>query len=167
MAILNADELDIISHSAEQTRRLGMRLGALLLPGDVICLSGDMGAGKTVFTSGIGHGWGAQQAVTSPTYNLVHQHARLTDSAKLYHLDCYRLHSVADAATVGLDDILDDGESVVVFEWPERIAEALPKKRLWIELRVTEPTRRNIIFSGDGKRYTELIAQFREIAYGV
>jgi tRNA threonylcarbamoyladenosine biosynthesis protein TsaE len=167
VAILNANELDIISHSAEQTRRLGIRLGTLLKPGDVVCLSGDMGAGKTVFTTGIGQGWRAQETITSPTYNLVHQHTHATDNVNLYHLDCYRLHGADDADSIGLDDILDDDNGIVIFEWPERIQEALPPNRLWVELKVIEPTRRNIIFSGEGQRYTDLINEFRETAYGI
>lgn len=166
VAILNADELDIISHSAEQTMRLGSRLGALLQAGDVVCLSGDMGAGKTVFTAGIGQGWGARNPITSPTYNLIHQHERARDDLKLYHLDCYRLRDANDAETIGLDDILE-GAGVIVFEWPERIADALPKSRLWVELRVTDLTRRNLIFSGQGARYKDLVVALREKAYGV
>jgi tRNA threonylcarbamoyladenosine biosynthesis protein TsaE len=72
--IFREGELDILSHSADQTERLGMRLGALLQAGDVICLSGDMGAGKTVFSVGIGKGWGALTPLTSPTFNIVHEH---------------------------------------------------------------------------------------------
>lgn len=166
VAILNNDELDIITHSPEQTRRLGIRLGMLLKPGDVVCLSGDMGAGKTVFTSGIGQGWGTEYPVTSPTFSLVHQHNRDADQVVLYHLDCYRLADSADADSIGIDDILDS-KGVIVFEWPERIVDILPKNRLWVSLRVTESTRRNIVFSGVGDRYIDLIAQFREKTYGV
>src|SRR5258706_9835 len=89
--ILKEGQLDISSHSAEQTQRLGARLGSLLQVGDIICLSGDMGAGKTVFSAGIGRGWGAKTPLTSPTFNLVHDHTRDADSQHLYHLDCYRL----------------------------------------------------------------------------
>ncbi len=166
VAILKQDELDIISHSAEQTQRLGTRLGALIQPGDVICLSGDMGAGKTVFTRGIGVGWGAVVPITSPTYNLVHQHRREKDKSILYHLDCYRLSGIKDTDSVGLDDILDSN-GAVVFEWPERIEDVLPEDRLWIDLRVLESTRRNFVFEGKGERYKELIAKFRELTFGI
>ncbi|MFN8452055.1 MAG: tRNA (adenosine(37)-N6)-threonylcarbamoyltransferase complex ATPase subunit type 1 TsaE [Anaerolineae bacterium] len=125
MPILREGELDLISHSAEQTRRLGARLGALLQPGDVVCLSGDLGAGKTAFAAGIGAGWGAKVPVTSPTFNLVHEHERDGDGQILYHLDCYRIHTAADALTIGLDDILS-GNGPVVIEWPEHIEAALP-----------------------------------------
>lgn len=166
MPILKEGEIDIISHSAEQTIRLGMRLGSLLQPGDVICLSGDMGAGKTVFTAGIGKGWGAILPVTSPTYNLVHEYTRDKDSQRLYHLDCYRLSSADDADTIGLDDILE-GKGPVVLEWPERIEEALPENRLWVNLSVLEATRRSLSFEGTDERHRELIVRFRELTYGV
>lgn len=160
MPILKAGELDIISHNAEQTRRLGVRLGTLLKPGDVVCLSGDMGAGKTVFSAGVGVGWGALTPLTSPTFNLVHVHERERDKTHLYHLDCYRLESEADAETIGLDDILD-GSGAALLEWPERIRSLLPDERLWVELRVLEPTRRSVVIDGAGARYLTMIEQFR------
>lgn len=163
--IIRDGELDIISHSAEQTARLGARLGQLLRPGDVVCLSGDMGAGKTVFASGIGKGWGAQHALTSPTFTLVHEHRR-ADGQRLYHLDCYRLHTADDADSIGFDDLLDS-ESVLLIEWAERIRAALPPDHLWIELRVIESTRRNLVLEGSGTRHAELIDRFREQTFGV
>lgn len=167
MPILREGELDIISHSREQTERLGARLGKLLQAGDVIALSGDMGAGKTVFSSGIGKGFGAQSTVTSPTYNLVHQHRRAADDVLLYHLDCYRLQGVLDAESIGIEDILD-GSHIVVIEWAERIKELLnDDDYLWIELRVIEDTRRNFILEAHGERYETLVAKFREAAFGV
>lgn len=166
MAILKQDELDIISHSAEQTQRLGARLGKLLQPGDVICLSGDMGAGKTVFAGGIGKGWGALLPLTSPTFSLVHEHRRKQDTQRLYHLDCYRLHGPDETDTIGLDDIFDS-KGVLIFEWPERIETILPPERLWIDLRVIDTNRRNFIFEGSGERAKALIASFRELAFGI
>ncbi len=166
MAILKPDELDIISNSMEQTQRLGARLGSLLRPGDLICLSGDMGAGKTVFTGGIGKGWGTKNPVTSPTYNLVHEHRRDKDKQRLYHLDCYRLRGSEDTYTIGFDDLIE-GDDVIVLEWPERIQDVLPEERLWLHLRVVETNRRNLIFEGMGKRYKELIDKFRQTTFKV
>jgi tRNA threonylcarbamoyladenosine biosynthesis protein TsaE len=163
--ILKEGELDIISHSAEQTGRLGARLGSLLRPGDLICLSGEMGAGKTVFSAGIGQGWGAQPPLTSPTFNLVHQHRREQDRTRLYHLDCYRLTGPGDVDSIGLDDLLD-GPHVVILEWPERIEAALPHDRLWVDLRVLEPTRRNFVLTAAGPRCTALVNEFRALAFG-
>ncbi len=166
MPILRDGELDIITHSAEQTARLGLRLGTLLQPGDVVCLAGDMGAGKTVFSAGIGSGWGAAAPLTSPTFNLIHEHTREKDAVRLYHLDCYRLRGPADAESIGLDDLFD-GKNIVIMEWPEHIEALLPRQRLWIELRVLEPTRRNLVFEAQGKRYEALVAAFRGQAFGV
>jgi len=164
--ILKEGQLDIISHSAEQTQRLGSRLGGLLTPGDIICLSGDMGAGKTMFSVGIGKGWGSKTPLTSPTFNLVHDHTRSTDSQHLYHLDCYRLEKPSDADSIGIDEVLS-GRAAVILEWPENIVSILPKQRLWIEIRVVENTRRNFAFLAEGKRYEDLIAKFREFTFGV
>lgn len=166
MPILREGELDIISHSPEQTQRLGVRLGSLLKSGDVLCLSGEMGVGKTVFAAGLGNGWGAKNPLTSPTYNLIHEHRRDKDSQRLYHLDCYRLESALDAESIGFDELLD-GRGILILEWPERIESLLPEQHLWIELKVVETTRRNFILEGSGKRYEELIAKFRALTFGI
>ncbi len=164
MAILKPDELNIISHSEDQTRRYGAKLGMLLSKGDVICLSGDMGAGKTVFTSGIGVGWGSLYPVTSPTFVLVHEHKREKDRQRLYHLDCYRLENPGDVTSIGFDDLLDSG--TLIIEWPERIETALPSDYLWVNLRVVDDTRRNLIFKGNSPYYLNLITKFREKTFG-
>lgn len=166
MPILKEGQLDIISHSAEQTQRLGARLGMLLQSGDIVCLSGDMGAGKTVFTAGIGKGWGTKVPITSPTFNLIHDHTRAIDNQHLYHLDCYRLEHPSEVEAIGLDEILN-GNGAVIVEWPEVILNKLPNNRLWIEVRVQDSTRRNLVFVGDGQRYEDLIAKFRESTFGV
>lgn len=166
MPILKEGQLDIISHSAEQTQRLGARLGVMLKPGDVICLSGDMGAGKTVFAAGIGKGWGVMHPISSPTFNLTHDHTRQRDKMHLYHLDCYRLERASEAEAIGIDDILS-GKGAVVIEWPEHILDVLPPERLWIDIRVLEPTRRNFSFQANGQRYEDMIARFRQDSFGV
>jgi tRNA threonylcarbamoyladenosine biosynthesis protein TsaE len=163
--ILREGELDVISHSAAQTARFGARLGKLLQAGDIICLSGDMGTGKTSFATGIGQGWGAKTPLTSPTYNLVHQHKRDEDKRILYHLDCYRLQSVDDTDSIGLDDILDSN-GVAIIEWAERIDEALPVDRLWVDMRVIEDMRRSFRFEARGSRYQKLIDEFRDAIFG-
>jgi tRNA threonylcarbamoyladenosine biosynthesis protein TsaE len=164
MPILKAGELDLISHSAEQTHRLGVRLGALLRPGDVVCLAGEMGAGKTVFSSGLGQGWGARDPLISPTYTIVHQHLR-DDGGTLYHLDCYRLSGPDDADSIEFDDLLDSG-AILVIEWPDRIATRLPAERLWVRLRAVDPTRRGLTFLPAGDSYADMIDQFRQTVIG-
>lgn len=166
MAILDERTLDFISSSVEQTVRLGVRLGELLIVGDVIGLSGELGSGKTAFAQGIGRGWGANRHVTSPTFTLVNEYQRLNDPRKLYHIDCYRLEGEADTITTGIDDILIDG-GVIMIEWPERISAILPEERLWIELRHISETRRGIRIKADGDRALELLQQFRQSAFGI
>jgi tRNA threonylcarbamoyladenosine biosynthesis protein TsaE len=149
--------LELTSHSVEQTVELGVRLGRRLVGGDVICLSGDLGAGKTALTSGIGKGWGAREPVNSPTFVFVHEHRRSTDDGRLYHVDCYRLGSLDDAESVGIEEILA-GDDVVVIEWPERIEPLLPRERLWIDLEILDATTdRRISLKATGARYEALL----------
>ena len=126
MAILDDTTLDFISSSTDQSIRLGVRLGELLQVGDLICLSGELGTGKTTFAQGIGRGWGAAQSITSPTFVIVNQYPRMKENAVLYHIDCYRLDSQADVFSAGLTDILDS-DSAIMIEWPERIISMLPE----------------------------------------
>ena len=166
MAILDENTLDFISNSLEQTVRLGVRLGELLAAGDVICLSGELGAGKTALARGIGRGWGAGRRVTSPSFTLINEYPRLGDGLILYHVDCYRLETAADVATVGLEEILDDGGAVMI-EWPERIEQMLPEEQLWIGLRHVSETRRGLRITASGERMAGLLKQFRRNAFGV
>src|SRR6266498_4962711 len=85
MSILDAHSMDFFSRSPDHTRRLGMRLGRALQAGDVICLQGDLGAGKTTFVQGIAQGWGSQDSVSSPTFILVNMY-RGADQTKLFHM---------------------------------------------------------------------------------
>ena len=151
----------LTSHNVDQTVDLGIQLGRMLSGGDVICLSGDLGAGKTALTSGIGKGWGALEPVNSPTFVFVHEHRRAADDTRLYHLDCYRLASEEDALSVGVEDILT-GHDVVVIEWPERIASFLPPECLWIHLDATDDiAERRITLEATGPRYLALLDELR------
>ncbi len=166
MPILSPDSLEFTSNSFDQTVRLGLRLGELLRVGDVLCLSGELGAGKTAFASGVGKGWGAQELVNSPTFVLSHEHRHAADSTRLYHLDCYRLAGAEDAETIGIEDILA-GEGVVMIEWPEHITAILPAEHLWISFAATDlPTRRQLQFRARGTRYQTLLDDFRRSAFG-
>jgi tRNA threonylcarbamoyladenosine biosynthesis protein TsaE len=149
--------LELTSHSPQQTIAIGEQLGKLLAPGDVICLSGDLGAGKTALTSGIAKGWGALEPVNSPTFVFIHEHQRAGDDSRLYHVDCYRLGSEADALSIGLEDVLA-GSDVVILEWPERAASLLPVERLWITLEALEAeTDRRLDLEAVGERYGLLL----------
>jgi len=158
MPILDSHTLEFISRSPEQTRRLGMRLGALLQKGDAVCLSGDLGTGKTTLVQGIAQGWGSLDPVSSPTFVLVNLYNRL-DGGHLYHLDAYRLQNALEADD--LDLILMQDQGALVVEWAERIEEALPSERLWIDLRWLADEQRGMRFSPRGGRYQSLVAEFK------
>lgn len=166
MPILRPGTLEFVSHSLAQTARLGYRLGEILRPGDVVCLSGGLGAGKTAFARGLGKGWGAIPDVTSPTFTLVHEHTRAADDLRLYHVDSYRLSGEDDALTFGLDEMLLDDNPVLI-EWPERVASLLPEARLTVHFEYHDGDRRQIYLEPNGDHYHELVEEFRRRAFGV
>lgn len=145
--------IDIISTSAKATECLGKHLGSVLLPGDIVVLDGDLGAGKTVLTRGIAEGLGLPPDVASPTYTLVFEHVAGEEGTDLFHFDVYRLNGAEDFLHSGLDEYFDRG-GVCVIEWGEKILDALPSKPIRAELRGTGPEREiRIRFpEGDGER---------------
>ena len=120
-------ELTFRSTSTEQTREIGKRLGALLEPGDVLVLTGDLGAGKTQLTKGIARAMGVEGEVTSPTFALeaVHEGAQMP----LYHFDLYRLHDPDELGDAGLWDVLG-GDGPCVIEWGEQFVDEIGDERL-------------------------------------
>jgi tRNA threonylcarbamoyladenosine biosynthesis protein TsaE len=160
--VLDANTVDFTSSSPAQTQRVGARIGELLRPGDLVCLHGDLGAGKTTLVQGIARGWGSAQAARSPTFVLVHEYKR-ADGLVLYHLDAFRLKP-GERPGLELDDALDRG--AVVVEWPERIAGILERERIQVELRWIDDTRRNLRFEGKGARPEEVLRDFRKLAFG-
>ncbi len=165
--ILDERSVEFISRSPEQTGRLGALLGQLLRGGEVICLEGPLGAGKTVLAQGIGRGWGALNPLLSPTFVLVREHRRPTGPQRLLHIDFYRLSGAAEAAGLGLEDWLEDPQVVALIEWPERALEVLPPQRLWVRLEPVEESRRWLLFSAHGDLYLPFLESFRHAAFGV
>lgn len=163
MPILDSHSLEIISRSAEQTRRVGMRLGTLLGSNDLIGLVGDLGAGKTTLVQGIAAGWGSLDPVSSPTFVLVNVYRR-PDGMRLYHLDAYRLSGAAEAIDMDLDALLDQGPMLV--EWAERVKGALPAEGLWIYMTYVDDIQRDMIITAHGPRYESMLARFRKLVYG-
>ena len=163
MPILDANSLDYFSHSPEQTRRMGIRLGSLLEPGDIICLSGDLGAGKTTLVQGIAKGWGSLDSVSSPTFILVNVY-RKPDGSLLSHLDAYRMQSALEAEDLDLEPLIENGP--VVVEWPEKIDAVLPRERLWVDMRWLADEQRGLLFKGTGKKYLTIIQKLKKQVYG-
>lgn len=121
----------MISDSEKNTIQIAKEYAKTLVPGDVVLLEGEMGAGKTVFVKGIAEALGIPDEITSPTYAYMNDY-----DGKLYHYDCYRLTSGAQAEALGLCDYFY-GKGICVIEWAENIAEVLPEhcKRVRIEKR--------------------------------
>ncbi|MDQ2806639.1 MAG: tRNA (adenosine(37)-N6)-threonylcarbamoyltransferase complex ATPase subunit type 1 TsaE [Chloroflexota bacterium] len=158
-----ARDVDIISHSLEQTRRIGARLAALLQAGDLILLEGDFGAGKTSFTQGIARGLGVgSDYITSPTFTLINEYE--DGRLPLYHVDLYRLEDPAQVRDLGLLDYIE-GDGVTVIEWPARAAGLLPAHHLTIYLSDVTDTKRALRFHAEGVRYVELSEQFKGQAF--
>lgn len=153
--------LVINTDSPKQTEELGQKLGKLLEPADVVCLIGELGAGKTAFTRGLGQGWGTTARVTSPTFTLINEYARPNDGRILFHLDCYRLTNDDDVETIGLEDILV-ADGAVVIEWPQVASGWLPDDRLSIEIEHVDEETRAFKFSGSGERSKWLVNQVSE-----
>ena len=115
--------------SVEETWELAKKLAVELKPGDIVCLEGDLGAGKTTFTQGLAAALGVSGRVTSPTFCIVQEHRRLPSSVSspslLVHMDLYRLHGENDVIAIGWEDYLAHG-AILVVEWPERAGSLIP-----------------------------------------
>jgi tRNA threonylcarbamoyladenosine biosynthesis protein TsaE len=167
MPILDEHTLDFISHSPEQTRRFGARLGARLQAGDIICLEGELGTGKTCLAQGVGQGMGVLEPITSPSFTLIAEYVPPSPAPLLYHIDLYRLEApVQEALALGLEDYFL-GDGVCIIEWADRIRPILPEERLWVRLRYVDASKRGIVIKATGRRFDELLQAFREDAFGV
>ncbi len=120
------------SNSAEETFAFGQKLGSEAIPGEIICLDGDLGVGKTVFTQGFAAGLGIDDYVNSPTFNIVKEYegGRLP----LYHFDVYRIGDPSEMEEIGYEDYFY-GQGVSIIEWPGQIEELLPKEARWVRIR--------------------------------
>ncbi|MBL4935764.1 tRNA (adenosine(37)-N6)-threonylcarbamoyltransferase complex ATPase subunit type 1 TsaE [Clostridium sp. YIM B02515] len=144
--------MEFIVDSVEETTKLGIMLGRLVMPGDIICLIGDLGTGKTHITKGIAKGLSIDDHITSPTFTIVNEYmGRL----KLYHFDVYRVNDPDEIYAIGFDEyIFSDGVSVI--EWSNYIEELIPDEHISVSLEklpeLGENFRRiNIV--AKGKRY--------------
>ncbi|ABR47028.1 protein of unknown function UPF0079 [Alkaliphilus metalliredigens QYMF] len=128
--------------SLKEMEALGEKMGAVLRPGKILCLKGDLGAGKTTLTQALARGLEVTDYVTSPTFTIIHQYeGRLP----LYHFDVYRINHFTEMEDIGYEDYFY-GEGVCVIEWATLIEEILPEDCLWIEIRVVGVQERQICF---------------------
>ena len=164
MPILDEHSLDFISRSPEQTRRIGIRLGGLLQPGDLVCLQGELGAGKTTLVQGMAQGWGALDTVTSPTFVLVNVYRRAGDG-QFFHMDAYRIESAPEGEELDLITMLEEGPLLI--EWADRLNSILPGERLWVTLEHVSEEHRQLRVVARGERYDELVSELRQSMFGV
>lgn len=116
--------------SAEETMLVGKALGKILTIGDVVCLTGDLGTGKTAFTNGIAVALGIDDYITSPTFTIVNEYKT---EIPLYHFDVYRIAEPEEMFDIGFEEYLY-GDGVVVIEWAELIKDILPKELIWVTI---------------------------------
>ena len=150
----------LISHSPEQTQKLGTHIGQLALPGDVFLLVGNLGAGKTCLTQGIAWGLNIKEYTMSPSFVIMRE---LYGRLPLYHIDLYRLDHIAESLDLGLDDYLY-GKGVCVIEWAEKALSILPTAHLLIEINYLSDAERSFQMKPSGQRYSEIAAQLKQLA---
>lgn len=147
--------MKVISDSPDKTILIGRLLGSRLEPGSVVCLEGNLGAGKTHLAKGVALGLGVEDHVTSPTFTIINEYeGRLP----LYHVDAYRLEEEDEAYELGLEEYLY-GNGVTLIEWPDRIRPLIPREHLTVSVRMsgTEDDTRELELTSAGTKYERLV----------
>jgi len=152
--------MEIISDSVKKTQAIGKAIAKDVQRGDIICLFGEFGSGKTVLTKGIARGLGIEKSrVISPSFVLLRQHKQ--GKLPLYHFDLYRLKSPRDILDIGYEEYLY-GDGITVIEWAQRLQALLPKEYLKIELFLKQNSNRLLKFQAFGQRYKKLLKEIYE-----
>ncbi|MDR5659808.1 tRNA (adenosine(37)-N6)-threonylcarbamoyltransferase complex ATPase subunit type 1 TsaE [Serpentinicella sp. ANB-PHB4] len=148
MRCVNINEL-------KETEKIAKKLGQLLSAGDILCLQGDLGAGKTTFTQSLAKGLEVEDHVTSPTFTIVQEYeGRLP----LYHFDVYRIGDPLEMESIGYEEYFF-GQGVCVIEWAYLIEEILPEDRLWIEMKYVDENKREICFKYTNDYYRQIVEE--------
>ncbi|MEI6127273.1 MAG: tRNA (adenosine(37)-N6)-threonylcarbamoyltransferase complex ATPase subunit type 1 TsaE [Pseudomonadota bacterium] len=153
-------EISFISHSEQETLRYGGLLGEMVLPGSVIGLFGDLGAGKTCFVKGLAYGINRipEAEVTSPTFTILQEYEGIIP---LYHFDAYRLSGSDDLEAIGFEDYTSS-QGVSIIEWADRIADALPEECLRISIDYIGESQRRFTCTAEGGKYCAILDKFHE-----
>ena len=138
------------SKSVEDTLELAENIESEKFPGMVICLNGELGSGKTIFTKGIANALGIKENITSPTFTIIKEY---DGELPLYHMDVYKLDGAFEG--VGIEEYFHKG-GVVVIEWADTIEEILPEERLDIKFKLVDENKRILILTPHGKQYEDL-----------
>jgi tRNA threonylcarbamoyladenosine biosynthesis protein TsaE len=157
-AFVTMVHLELVTHSSEETQRIGADIGERARAGDLILLVGDLGAGKTCLTQGIARGLGLHDHIPSPSFVLVREYqGRLN----LYHIDFYRLGDSREIAELGISDYLNGG-GICVVEWADRAPNLFPEEHLLIRFEHLAVNERRLRFEPRGQRYVGLVEQLKE-----
>lgn len=143
-------EYKITTRNERETIELAQNFESEKFPNMIICLDGELGSGKTIFTKGIANALGIEQNITSPTFTIIKEYE---GELPLYHMDVYRLDGNVDG--VGIEEYFTKG-GVVVIEWADTIKDILPKERLDIKFKIVDENKRVLILKPYGKKYEDL-----------
>lgn len=144
------EDYKIITHSDNETIALAQNIESEKFPNMVICLNGELGSGKTVFTKGFAHALGIDE-ITSPTFTIIKEYPN--GELPLYHMDVYRLEDTTE--NLGIEEYFDKG-GVTIIEWSDMIEDILPEERLDIKFKITGENTRAIILTPHGDKYTSI-----------
>ena len=142
----------ITTRNEMETMEIAQNLESEKFPNMVICLDGELGSGKTVFTKGFAQALGIEEIITSPTYTIIKEYPN--GELPLYHMDVYRLDGNSEG--LGIEEYFTKG-GVVIIEWAETIKDLLPKERLDIKFKIVDEEKRVLVFTPHGKKYEELL----------
>jgi tRNA threonylcarbamoyladenosine biosynthesis protein TsaE len=157
-------KIAIRTRSASETVRIGKTIGSRLLPGDVVALLGELGAGKTQFIKGLAAGMGIENSayISSPSFTLIHEYP---GEIPFYHIDLFRLGREQEAEELGLEDYFQ-GRGITAIEWADKIPSLLPKELLFVSIAYIDKNIRSLEISGKGKRYEDLVNQVQCSGFG-
>lgn len=152
--------IKLVTHSAQETFQAGYRLGSILGKGDVVCLTGGLGSGKTALTGGIAAVLGVEGYITSPTFTIVNEYE---GKIPLYHFDVYRISDPSEMFEIGFEEYIE-GNGIVVIEWAELIKDILPAGYISVGIKKdykARPDDRILSFEFIGGRYAQSEGRFR------
>ena len=148
--VINMD-YRVTTRDERETIHIAQNLESEKFENMIICLEGDLGSGKTIFTKGFAQALGIEENITSPTFNIIKEY--LNGEMPLYHMDVYRLDGKVDG--IGLEDYFTKG-GVVIIEWADMIRDYLPEERLDIKFKIVDEETRTLIFIPHGQQYEEI-----------
>jgi len=138
--------METITNNSKETQKLGEDFAKEIKEGGMVCLSGDLGAGKTTFAQGLLKGLGCSGPFTSPTFTIVKEYKVESIKYKAYHMDCYRIKK-EDMINLGWKEIIAEPKNIVIIEWAKRIKNIIPQKAIWIKFEWIDEEKRRITFN--------------------